>query len=240
MQRMTDLLGSLPEGGVAVVVGSTGGIGAALLQRIGASGRFAAVLGLCRSGGPRLDLEEEETIAAAAGEVARAGNLRLLVDATGILSDAEMAPEKSLARIDPVQMARSFRINAIGPALLVKHFAPLFPREGKSVFATLSARVGSIGDNALGGWISYRSAKAALNQIVRTSAVEMARRRPEHVMLALHPGTVETRLSRPFARSGLRVLTPGQSAERLLAVIDRAEPSDTGGFFSHDGERLPW
>ncbi len=237
---MKSMLESFPSGGVAVIVGASGGLGSAFFRHLEESGRFASVVGCARNGVPRVDLEEEASIEAAAAHVAGLGPLRLVVDATGILSDAAMVPEKALARIDAGQMARAFRINAIGPALLVKHFAPLFPREGKSVFATLSARVGSIGDNALGGWISYRSAKAALNQIVRTAAVEMSRGRPEHVMLALHPGTVDTALSRPFARKGLAIRTPDEAAGLLLEVIDRARAADTGSFLSYAGERLPW
>ncbi|WP_417769868.1 SDR family NAD(P)-dependent oxidoreductase [Stappia sp.] len=237
---MSNALNSFPSGGVAVVIGASGGLGSAFLSRLEGSGRFAHVVGCSRRGVPRIDLEDEASIADAAAHVAGLGELRLVVDATGILSDGAMVPEKALARIDANQMARSFRINAIGPALLIRHFAPLFPRQGKSVFATLSARVGSIGENALGGWISYRAAKAALNQIVRTASIELARSRPEHVLLALHPGTVETALSRPFARSGLAIRTPDEAAGRLLTVIDGVDGGDTGSFLSYTGERLPW
>lgn len=154
--------------------------------------------------------------------------LRLVMDATGLLSDAEMQPEKALRQIDPEAMARSFAVNSIGPALLLKHLSPLMPRDGKAVFATLSAKVGSIGDNALGGWVSYRASKAALNQILRTASIEIARRRPEQVLLALHPGTVDTGLSRPFSRTGLDVQSAEVAARRLLSVVDAAGPDDTG------------
>ncbi|MBC2860412.1 SDR family NAD(P)-dependent oxidoreductase [Stappia sp. 28M-7] len=237
---MTTDLTSFTQGGLAVVAGATGGIGSALLQRIEACGRFDQVEGLARSLAPGFDLEDEESIAAAAARISAAGELRLFIDATGLLSDARMQPEKALRQIDPAAMERAFRINAIGPALMIKHFAPLFPREGKSVFATLSAKVGSIGDNRLGGWISYRASKAALNQIVRTASIELARRQPELLLLALHPGTVDTGLSRPFARAGLTVRTPDEAAGRLLAVIDAAGREDSGAFLSHDGERLPF
>lgn len=237
---MSNALNSFPAGGVAVIIGASGGLGSAFVRQLEDSGRFAHVVGCSRKGARRIDLEDEASIAAAAAHVAGLGELRLLVDATGILSDEAMVPEKALARIDADQMARSFRINAIGPALLIKHFAPLFPRKGKSVFATLSARVGSIGDNALGGWVSYRAAKAALNQIVRTASIELARGRPDLALLALHPGTVETALSRPFARKGLAVQTPDEAAGRLLTVIDGVDADDTGSFLSYAGERLPW
>jgi NAD(P)-dependent dehydrogenase (short-subunit alcohol dehydrogenase family) len=137
-------------------------------------------------------------------------------------------------------MAKAFAINAIGPALIMKHFLPLFPPSGKAVFATLSAKVGSIGDNRLGGWHSYRASKAALNQLVRTTAVELKRRRPEAICAALHPGTVNTGLSAPFAKSGLAVREPEQAANLLLRVIDQLTADDSGGFFNYAGERLPW
>ena len=137
-------------------------------------------------------------------------------------------------------MAEAFAINAIGPALLMKHFLPLLPRGGKSVFATLSARVGSIKDNRLGGWYSYRASKAALNQFVRTAAVELGRSHREALCVALHPGTVDTPLTSPFRKAGLEVQSPDTAAGRLLAVIDRLGPADSGGFFDHRGDDVPW
>ncbi len=137
-------------------------------------------------------------------------------------------------------MAKAFAVNTIGPALLIKHLLPLLPRAGKSVFATLSAKVGSIGDNHLGGWYSYRASKAALNQIVRTAAIELKRRQPEAVCVALHPGTVESPLSAPFGRSGLDVQSPATAAERLVGVIDTLTPASSGGFFDYRGTALPW
>ena len=137
-------------------------------------------------------------------------------------------------------MAHAFAVNAMGPALLMKHFLPLLPKQGKSVFATLSAKVGSIGDNALGGWYSYRASKAALNQFVHTAAIELTRKKPEAVCVALHPGTVDTGLSSRFAKAGLTVRTPDEAASRLLLVLDALTASQSGGFFNHDGEPLPW
>jgi len=149
-------------------------------------------------------------------------------------------PERALRQIDPAHMARAFALNAIGPALLMKHFLPRLPRAGRAVFATLSARVGSIGDNRLGGWYSYRASKAALNQLVRTAAIELARTHPEAVCVALHPGTADTALSRPFARRGLDVVSPGAAALRLLAVLGALAPSDSGSFLDYRGQRLPF
>ena len=172
--------------------------------------------------------------------VAARGAIRLAIDATGFLHDEAQMPEKSLRELDACRLARSFALNAIGPALLMKHLLPALPREGRAVFATLSARVGSIGDNRLGGWYGYRASKAALNQFVRTAAVELARRSPAAICVALHPGTVATGLSAPFAAAGLDVQAPEVAAARLLAVIDRLTPAESGGFFDHRGEAVPW
>ena len=149
-------------------------------------------------------------------------------------------PEKTWSELDCSQMSRSFALNAIGPALIMKHVLPLLPRQGKAVFATLSARVGSIGDNHLGGWYSYRASKAALNQFVRTASIELRRRQPEAICVALHPGTVDTSLSSPFGKAGLDVQSPDVAAKRLIAVIAALSPRDTGGFFDHRGERVQW
>ncbi len=220
----------------AVIIGATGGIGAALAEALEQQGQI--VLRLGRRSTPALDLLDEASIARAAAEIGP--GLRLVVDATGLLHDAQLQPEKSLRQLDPAHLARSFAINATGPALLMKHFLPLLAREGRSVFATLSARVGSIGDNRLGGWVSYRASKAALNQILRTAAIEVARGRPEAICVALHPGTVETSLSSPFAKAGLEVQSPEQSAARLLAVMAALTSAQTGLFFDHHGKPIPF
>jgi NAD(P)-dependent dehydrogenase (short-subunit alcohol dehydrogenase family) len=232
---------SWPTGGLALVIGASGGIGAALLARLQADTRFTRVLGLSRRSQPSLDLLDEASIAQSAAHVAGLGlPLRLLIDATGLLHGPGLQPEKTWQQLDPVQMAQAFATNAIGPALLMKHFLPLLPREGRAVFATLSAKVGSIGDNHLGGWYSYRASKAALNQLVRTAAIELRRRQPQALCVALHPGTVATGLSAPFAKTGLQVQAPDHAAARLLGVIDGFQAADSGGFFNHDGSVLPW
>jgi NAD(P)-dependent dehydrogenase (short-subunit alcohol dehydrogenase family) len=138
--------------------------------------------------------------------------------------------------LDPAQLAHQFAINAIGPALLMKHFLPLLARNERAVFATLSARVGSISDNHLGGWYGYRASKAALNQLVRTAAIELARTRPLAICVALHPGTVDTDLSRPFAKAGLAVRTPEEAAERLLGVIAGLTVAQTGLLVDYNGK----
>ena len=225
---------------IAVVIGATGGIGAALLDRLRAEAKFEQVVGLSRNGSPRLDLTDETSIAACAAHVSGLGNPRLVIDATGVLALGGAGPEKSWRQLDAARLAAQFAVNAIGPALLMKHFLPLFPRQGRAVFATLSARVGSIGDNRLGGWYGYRASKAALNQLVRTASIEQARTRPEAICVALHPGTVTTELSRPFVERGPNLVSVEIAAERLIVVIDDLRVSETGGFFDQNGAVVPW
>ncbi len=224
--------------GQAVVIGAGGGIGAALAEALEAQGR--AVLRLGRGATPALDLLDEGSIAAAAAHAASRGAPALVIDATGFLHGAGFMPEKSWRELDAAHLAHAFALNAIGPALLMKHFLPLLPRTGTPVFATLSARVGSIADNRLGGWYAYRASKAALNQLVRTAAIELRRRAPNAVCIALHPGTVDTPLSAPFARTGLEVRPPAEAAADLLRVIAGLTPADSGTFLDHKAAPIPW
>jgi NAD(P)-dependent dehydrogenase (short-subunit alcohol dehydrogenase family) len=233
-------LGSFPQAGVAVVFGAGGGIGGALVEAIKAAEKFEHVVSFSRSTSPAIDLLDEGSLARSAAFSADQGELRLVIDATGFLHDELQGPEKSWRQLDAASLARAFALNAIGPALIMKHMLPRLPRSGKSVFATLSARVGSIGDNRLGGWYSYRSSKAALNQLVRTAAVELTRRSPDALCIALHPGTVATALSAPFATSGLEVHSPAASAQHLLAVVDQLTSDANGGFFDWRGQPVPW
>ena len=234
-------LSSLPDDGIAVIAGAGGAIGGALADLSEASGRFREVVRLSRKTTPSLNLLDEASIEAAARSVAgRKVTMRLFIDATGFLHNEEFTPEKSLRQIAPAHMAHAFAVNAIGPALVMKHFLPLLPTQGKSVFATLSAKVGSIGDNRLGGWYSYRASKAALNQLLHTAAIETARRRRDAVCVALHPGTVASPLSAPFEKSGLDVRAPHLAARDLLSVIGQAEPAMSGLLLDYKGEVLPW
>lgn len=233
-------MAGLSPGFKAIVIGASGGIGNATANRLEADPDCGIVIRLSRSGSPALDLLDEASIAAAAAELRdRHGTFDLLFDATGALEIDGTGPEKTIKAIDPNVMARQFAINAIGPALLLKHFAPLLPRDRWSAFATLSARVGSIGDNRLGGWISYRSAKAALNQIVRTAAIEIRRTHPQAVVAALHPGTVRTRLSQEFTGDRI-VFEPDEAAEKLLSTIFGLRNEDSGGFFAYDRQSIAW
>jgi NAD(P)-dependent dehydrogenase (short-subunit alcohol dehydrogenase family) len=243
-------LRSLERPARALVVGASGGIGSALTTLLASEG-FETVHALSRSGtAPTLDsvqagmmdVENEASIEAAAQRLVDGSPLRLVLIATGLLQDADAQPEKTYRALDPDQLARSFRVNAIGPALVAKHALPLLPKAGKSVFAVISARVGSIEDNRLGGWYGYRASKAALNQFTRTMAIELLRQKREAVCVALHPGTVDTPLSRPF-QSGVKaekLFTPLHAAERLLTVIDGLTPADNGQLLAWDGQRIPF
>ncbi len=230
-----------PPGGIAVVFGASGGIGHALTTRLRAHPDFSIVSGYSRTGTIALELGVESSIEAIAAEVERCGvDVRLLIDATGVLEGEGCVAEKTWRQLDPAAMSRAFVVNAIGPALLMKHFLPLLPRKGKCVFATLSARVGSIGDNRLGGWYSYRASKAALNQIVRTAAIELRRTRPDAVRVALHPGTVDTRLSVRFAKPGLEVQSADTAAKRIMTLLGTLTPGSSGEFIDQRGRTIAW
>lgn len=231
----------------AVVIGASGGIGAAVTHQLLADSGVTEVVALSRRPiAPAeklrtgfLDLADEPSIADAAALV---GAVDLVFIASGLLHQDAVQPEKSWRALDPAAMARLFQVNAIGPALVAKHFLPRMPRQGRAVFAVLSAKVGSIADNRLGGWYGYRASKAALNQIVRTTAIELARSRPDAVCVALHPGTVDTPLSQPF-QAGVaqgRLFSPAVAAGHLLHVLGELTPMDSGGLFAWDGQRLPY
>jgi NAD(P)-dependent dehydrogenase (short-subunit alcohol dehydrogenase family) len=223
----------------AVVIGASGGIGAAMVRRLEASGRYAVIHALSRSA-TGFDLEDEASIAAAAARVGEGPAPALVFVATGVLHHG-FEPERSWRALDAEHLLRDYRINAVGPALVAKHFLPLQPRARRAVFAALSARVGSIADNRLGGWHSYRASKAALNMLLRNLAVELGRTHPQAVVAGLHPGTVDTGLSAPFQKGVKpeRLFTADHSAERLLAVVEGLTPADSGGVFAWDGARIP-
>ncbi|MDE2465510.1 MAG: SDR family oxidoreductase [Alphaproteobacteria bacterium] len=234
-------LETFPSGGIAVVIGSRSAIGRAMVAALAQSERFDAVLSFGRDTAPVLDVTCEDNWKNVAAQITAAGKpLRLVLVTTGLLRGPLGGPERTWGDIDPMAMAGAFAVNAIGPALALKHLLPLLPKEGKSMFAALSARVGSIADNRLGGWFSYRASKAALNQILHTAAIELARSRRAAVCVALHPGTVDTPLSAPFARHGLDLHTPYAAAAHLVAVMDRLRVADSGGFFDWRGAPIPW
>ena len=225
----------------AAVIGASGGIGAALADALEAKG--TQVHRLSRSGGgshTSIDLGDEASIAAAAQELGQGGSLDLVLVATGYLHTEGAGPEKDWRHLSSEEFTRNFAINAAGPALVAKHFLPLLSDNARSGFAALSARVGSISDNRLGGWYAYRASKAALNQLIRTLAVELARKKPDAFCVALHPGTVDTALSEPFQRNVPegRLFRPQFSAEKLLGVLSSLEPRDSGRIFAWDGEEI--
>lgn len=230
---------TLADGYRALVVGESGGIGSAVLAELASDPRCGNAVGLSRKTSAGFDLTVPGSIEWAADDLKGEGPFDLIFDATGALIIEGVPPEKTIKALDAEAMARQFAVNAIGPALLFKHFLPLLNRNQRSLFATLSARVGSIGDNHLGGWISYRASKAALNQIVRTVSREAARTHRQSVIAAFHPGTVETRLSDAYC-SGKERQKPAQSAAAMLAVLDRLTTEQSGGFFAYDGTAIEW
>ena len=243
-------LRSFSDAAHVVIAGANGGIGGALIDSLLDDPRVGRVTALSRSPLARrhdrlrsvaIDFADESSIEAAAGECG--GNIDLVIVATGILHrDPDIKPEKRLADIDGQAMAEVLRINTIGPALLAKHFLPLLRRDAKSAFAAISARVGSISDNRLGGWASYRASKAALNMLMRTFSIEQSRAKPSSLVVTLHPGTTDTALSKPFQRNVPegKLFEPAFVADKLLAVLDGLTSEDSGGFFAWDGSRIEY
>ena len=218
----------------ALVIGDSGAIGGALAHSLRARGVAVTGLSRARDG---LDLTDEASIIRAMAPLSAPFD-RVIV-ATGALELNGHRPEKALRGLDPAALAAQFALNATGPALVLKHALRLIPRDRPVMFAALSARVGSIGDNRLGGWHSYRAAKAALNQLIHTAAVEIARTHPQAVVCTLHPGTVATPLTAAYA-GGHPTVTPEVAAANLLAVMDGLTPANTGGFFDWQGKAIPW
>lgn len=219
----------------ALILGASGGIGAALAARLADQG--AEVTGLSRSR-DGLDVTRADSVADHARRL-QGQDFDLILNTTGALVIDGRQPEKTLDALDPDAMATQFALNATGVALAIRAFAPLLARDRRAVMGSLSARVGSIGDNQLGGWISYRAAKAAQNQIIRTAAIEYRRRNRHAILVALHPGTVQTPLTAKYA-SRYPTITPQRSAEALLEVIARLRPEDTGSFWDWKGQPVPW
>jgi NAD(P)-dependent dehydrogenase (short-subunit alcohol dehydrogenase family) len=218
----------------ALIIGASGGIGQAVSAVLEARG--VSVTGLSRRD-DGLDVTNEASVAAALG--ALTGPFDLILVATGALEIGDAAPEKALRQLSAQAMLDQFALNCVGPSLVLKHSVRLLPREGRAVFAALSARVGSIGDNGFGGWYSYRTAKAALNQMIHTGAIELGRSHREAICVALHPGTVETEFTRKYLGRHPAVPAP-EAAENLLRVIAGLQPEDSGGFFDWQGKPVPW
>ena len=235
------------------VIGASGGIGGAFVEALEPLPAVSHLYALSRSAAPqnggrarwhRLDLLDEGSIAAAAAAIKKTSpRLHLVIVATGMLHAGDRAqPEKTWRSLEAPAMEIVFQVNTIGPALVAKHFLPLLDRDRKSVFAALSARVGSIEDNHLGGWHAYRASKAALNMLIKNFSIELARRNANAVCVGLHPGTVDTGLSKPFqanVESG-KLFPAAASASHLLRVLDGLTPQDSGALFAWNGERIPF
>jgi NAD(P)-dependent dehydrogenase (short-subunit alcohol dehydrogenase family) len=229
---------SFPEGFRACVIGASGAIGSAFVHALEEHPRCASVVALHRHSFPAIDLRDELSIEAAAQQMIELGPFHLIIHAAGILHQAEFMPEKKMGDLNLHQMHSLFAVNTFGPALVLRHFSKLLDRQ-RGVFALLSAKVGSIQDNHLGGWYSYRASKAALNMMIKTAAIEIKRTQVNAVVIALHPGTVNSALSKPFR--GEEIGRPAAvAAEEMLQVINQLQPEDTGSFLSYKGERLPW
>jgi len=218
----------------ALIIGSSGGIGTALTQALTARG--VAVTGLSRSG-DGLDVTDEASVSEALG--ALDGPFDLVFVATGALEINGAKPEKTLRHVSAEAMIDQFKLNTVGPSLVLKHSMRLLPRTGRAVFAALSARVGSIGDNRLGGWYSYRTSKAALNQMLHGAAVELGRTHKDLICVALHPGTVETPFTEKYVGHNPSV-PASDAAENLLSVLDGLTSGDTGKFYDWQGKEVPW
>jgi NAD(P)-dependent dehydrogenase (short-subunit alcohol dehydrogenase family) len=234
----------------ALVLGASGAIGAAFVQALQADPRCAQVQGLSRQSQPLLQLpafqlDDEASIAQAAQSLKAQGGgpYHLIIDATGALVIDGQLPEKRLGELKASTMLRAMQINAIGPALLIKHFAPLLPQGksgGRCIYAKLSARVGSIGDNRKGGWYSYRAAKAALNMLLQTAALELQRQNPACLVAALQPGTVQSKLSSPFVADPTHALSPATAVQGMLTALDQLSEQSGAQFVDWRGERIVW
>ncbi len=225
---------------IAVVIGNSGSIGSAIEKELSDQG-FKNIIGFNRSSNPRLDLLNEETIAQSAQFIKDQNTpVSLVFDATGLLHDDNNMPEKTYKNIDQIFMRKNFEINVMGPALIMKYFLPLLDKEEKSIFASISAKVGSISDNRYGGWYSYRASKAALNQMIKTASIEMKMKNQNAICLAIHPGTVESKLSKPFQKNDLTIQSPQESASNIFKILTSSTSKDTGSFYNWDGKIIEW
>jgi len=227
---------------IALVIGGTGSIGSAIINDL-KNRNFTNIISLSRSSNPPLDLLDESSIEKAADFIqSQQKSLCLLFDATGILhnEDQNQMPEKTYKNIDLTFMKKNFEINVMGPALVMKHFLSLLDKDQKSIFATLSAKVGSISDNRYGGWYSYRASKAALNQMIKTASIELKMKNKNAICVAIHPGTVTSKLSKPFQKDNLKIQSNEESAKNITRVIMDLKVSDSGLFFDWNGSIINW
>ena len=235
---VTVVMDSLGSSYRALVIGSTGTIGAGFLTALAQDPNCELVVEVSRRHNPGFDLADEASLAEAARQCAPSGPFHFIVDATGALTIDGHGPEKHLGALDATRLLRSFQVNAVGPALLLKYFLPLLARE-RAIYAKLSARVGSISDNSKGGWYGYRASKAAVNMFLQTAAIEFARKNPQAILAALQPGTVASALSKPFATPDH--CTPvAESVEGLLKALDALAPKPSAHFVDFRGATIGW
>ncbi len=232
-----------------VVIGASGAIGAEFVAWYCRQPNTAVVYAVSRSAktfdhplvrSSAIDLLDEASILSAIQQIGADGPIDRLVIASGVLHNASLQPEKALRDLDMARMADLFAINTFGPALVLKHAIPFLPRDRTAVIAALSARVGSISDNRLGGWYAYRASKAALNQILRTAAIEAQRRWPQAVIVGLHPGTVDSQLSKPFqgAVKPGHLFTAQESVDQMASVLEQLSPEQSGRVYAYDGQEI--
>lgn len=245
--------------GTALIVGASQGIGLGFVRHLLADDRITQVYATYRNPATASDLlalktspqliclpmdatQESDIAQQVAHMQAQSGAVDLLINCVGILHEGDMQPEKSLRQLEATQLLHYFQVNSIPTALLAKHLQPLLKKSPSSVFTTISAKIGSIEDNRLGGWYGYRASKAALNMFLKTIAIEYSRKNPRTAVVALHPGTTDTRLSQPFQRNvpPEKLFSVDRTVEQLLQIIDRLTVADTGSFFNWDGSPLPW
>ena len=237
------MMQSLVQGYKACVIGASGGIGNAIAEQLRIDPACQQVVCLHRNSMPAIDVGDEQSVAQCAEQLRAIGPFQLIIVASGILHTPEFMPEKEIGRSSIYNKCRqTFLVNTFGPAFVLRHFVSLLDKE-RSVFAFLSAKVGSIGDNRLGGWYSYRASKAALNMLIKTAAIETKRTHPQAVLAAVHPGTVDSKLSQPFSKksTGTPIGRPAVlAAQEILNVLDGLKADDSGLFVAYNGERLPW
>ena len=228
----------VPQPFRALIIGSSGTIGAAFMELLEASPDCEVVYGLHRNSEHPINYQDLTTIESAAASLTQEAPFQLIINTIGVLHSEHWMPEKKLDDINAEQLQMLMQINAIGPGLTIKHFSKLLDPAG-SVMATLSAKVGSIEDNRLGGWFSYRASKAALNMLIKTASIEFSRTKPNTALVALHPGTVNSRLSKPFKGEQIG-RPPLDAASDMLTVLLALQKTDSGSFLSYSGEKLPW
>ena len=231
-------MGLLPKPFSALVIGASGTIGSSFVKLLESNPSCTSVIGIHRNSSHAIDYNMLDTIEESAKSLASLGPFQLIINTIGALHSEDWMPEKKLDDLSQTQLAEMFNINSIGPALTIKHFSKLLdPQHG--VMATLSAKVGSIEDNRLGGWYSYRASKAALNMILKTASIELARTKPNIALIALHPGTVNSRLSQPFRGQQIG-RDPLEAVSDMFNVLENVHKEDSGSFLSYSGEKLPW